>query len=348
MTQLRFLPACLAAPAVLFLASMAHAIQAPEPLPGCGDGPACAHGFECTVVGSSGCAPAACAPDQTCPPPEPCDVTEEYGCTPAHCGADADCASDMVCHAWTESCPVTDCACAPGEKCDCGATTCDPKTVSMCTPRYVLPCQTAADCGAGFTCEEQQDCACAGSGGAEAPAPQKAAPVPPSSGGAPPDTDVAPVPNCQCQSAGLRCVVKDVQCATDAECQAGWLCENTNVSSPAPAQDCAGGDCGATPDPQPSVGHCRPPYYGSRDADDLGQPVAEGTPGTDNGGSTTGSAGSSNGGTVPPKDPNAANGDGEAHESSACQMGPANAERGALSMLVLLGALFGLKRRRSA
>ena len=74
--------------------------------------------------------------------------------------------------------------------------------------------------------------------------------------------------------------------------------------------------------------------------------TAGGDPGTTSG--SSGTSGSSTGnGSVPPAEPNAAAGE-QAHESSACQMGPGSARSGALSVLVLLGALFGLKRRRAA
>jgi hypothetical protein len=60
----------------------------------------------------------------------------------------------------------------------------------------------------------------------------------------------------------------------------------------------------------------------------------------------TGSGGSTAAG-LPPQ-PEATNADDAAsHDSAACQMGHAPASSGALSLLTLLGALFGLSRRRS-
>src|SRR5215217_1028325 len=98
MKSFRFLPATLAAPAVLLLSSFAHAVAAPD-IAGCGTGPTCAFGFECTVVATSGCGPTpTCAPGSSCPEPEPCAEAQEYGCSPAHCQVDAECASGMVCH----------------------------------------------------------------------------------------------------------------------------------------------------------------------------------------------------------------------------------------------------------
>ncbi len=345
MTQLRFVPAAFTASAAFLFSSLSFALQAPEP--GCGKGPACQVGFECAVVGGSGCASAApCAPGSSCPEPEPCTTVEEYGCVPAHCTVDAECAPGMVCHAWPGDCPVTDCACAPDvPDCNCGgASQCDPKTVSMCTPRYVLPCKVDADCGTDFTCEEEiAGCASSGSGGAEAPAPAPGAAPVPDAGGAP-AADPIPVPNCSPQPTGIfHCVAKEIGCNAASDCPAGWVCEQpVNVTTPACPPGAA---CEPAADPPELKSLCRPEYYGVDSSGGLETP----TVGTDKGETTSGSAGSSaTGGPTPqPTDPNAADGDAESHESAACAMGHAPASSGALSLLVMLGALFGLKRRRA-
>ena len=353
MTQLRFVPATFAASAVLLLSSLASAVVAP--LPGCGSGPACAVGFECTVVGGSGCASAPpCAAGQSCPTPEPCVNTVEMGCTPAHCTADAECAAGMVCHTWTEPCAVTDCACAPDvPNCNCGGpTTCQGNTVSMCTPRYLLPCQTANDCGDGFTCEEQMvGCATvSSSGGGSAPNPGSAgaAPTPPD-GAAGAATDPIPMPVDPCgapQPTGVfQCVAKEFTCQTAAQCPAGWSCLTEALPTMAPAPACSGNDCAADPvAPTPTRSVCQPPYYGVNSSAGLETPTASNGTGTGTGtGKGTGTAGTSNGGTPE----SAPAGDASSHESAACQMGHAPASTGALSLLAMLGALFGLKRRRA-
>ncbi|RYZ06487.1 MAG: hypothetical protein EOO73_16065 [Myxococcales bacterium] len=339
MKPFRFLPAAFAAPTVLLLSSFAHALAAPEPSAGCGDGPGCGFGFECSVVATSGCAPTpACAEGASCPEPEPCIETSSYGCTPAHCQVDTDCASDMVCHERTEGCAVTDCACAPGEKCDCGdPAPCETKTISTCTPRYLLPCEAAADCGAGFNCEETQSCGCSGSGGSEVPpsSGSGAAPLPPSEGGAP--ADAAPLPpDCSCEPTGVKqCIPQEIGCENEAGCPAGWTCEAGDVAS-APA--CAGDGCAALPAPMPSTSTCRPPYYGGGVGEDDSGPTTpvrgDDGKGTPNDGSPTSGA------------PEASSGSGEGNESSACQFGPASTSRGAVSLLAVLGALFGVARRR--
>jgi len=111
----------------------------------------------------------ACAPGAECAIPEP--ATVEY-CSPLPCSSDADCASDMVCYSGTQTECVDAPPCASGAECAAPADTgCTTVTVSACVPRYVLPCETASDCGTGFTCEEQEDCACGGSPGIGAGTP---------------------------------------------------------------------------------------------------------------------------------------------------------------------------------
>gem|GEM_PF-6539379 len=117
MTELHFVRAAVAASAVFLFSSFSSA-GAPF-IPTCGSG-ACSSGFDCISVMVSDCASAVpCGSGSSCPEAEPCPTRLEYGCTPARCsvsdigiGYDAQCAPGMVCHTWTEACPVTDCACA--------------------------------------------------------------------------------------------------------------------------------------------------------------------------------------------------------------------------------------------
>jgi hypothetical protein len=67
-----------------------------------------------------------------------------------------------------------------------------------------------------------------------------------------------------------------------------------------------------------------------------------GVPGSDP--APTGNVGS---GDAESGDNKGTDGDGDANESAACQFGRGPASSGALSLLVVLGALIGLKRRRS-
>lgn len=348
MTQLRFIPASFAASAVLLLSSLSSAILAPPP--GCGEGAACAVGFECTVVATSGCASAApCAAGAACSEPEPCLTAQQMGCTPAHCTVDAECAPGMVCHTWTEPCAVADCACPPDAKdCGCGGTTsCQGNTVSMCTPRYLLPCTVAADCGDGFTCDEvMTGCASSGSGGSSTPNAGAAPTPPPGTAGAP--SDVATDPCGAPQPSGVsQCVAKQMVCRTAAQCPAGWSCVSQDVAVGAPA--CTGQDCVAdpapAPAPTPAPSVCQPPYYGVNSSGGLEVPATPTSQGTGTGTPIgKGTAGSSSAGSDAAPE---STGDGAAHESSACQMGRGPASTGVLSLLAMLGALFGLKRRRA-
>jgi len=64
-------------------------------------------------------------------------------------------------------------------------------------------------------------------------------------------------------------------------------------------------------------------------------------PGTVTGTAGTGPSGTPNKGTPEPTT------SAESHDVSACAMGHAPASTGALALLAMLGALFGLKRRRA-
>jgi MYXO-CTERM domain-containing protein len=150
----------------------------------------------------------------------------------------------------------------------------------------------------------------------------------------------------------MQCVAMDVTCQTAAECPAGWTCQAENVATSAAA--CAPGQtCPMLPAPPPPVSKCVPPYYGAQSAGALEVPstptsgTGTGTTGTGKG-TVTGTAGTSgtgtpNGGTPAPGSTSSS----ESHDVAACAMGRAPASSGAFALLAMLGALFGLKRRRS-
>lgn len=211
----------------------------------------------------------------------------------------------------------------------------------MCTPRYLLPCQSAADCGDGFTCEEQMSgCSSPGSNGASDPVPGGADAAPaPAGGSAGVPSEPVPVPACDPQPTGqFQCVVKPLTCNTTAQCPAGWSCEQDVVATePACAPNT---NCAARPAPNPVPARCRPPYYGAVDSGGLETPTSSNGQGT----GTPKDPGGTPGGTPTPEAANA--GDASAHDSAACQMGHAPASSGVISVLALLGALFGLRSRR--
>lgn len=306
----------------------------------------CPKGFTCQVTGASGCTSSACAAGEDCPPPPPCDPQVYKSCEPGPCKVDSDCATGMVCYASTE----TDCsniatpACAPNEKCPPAPdpTPCTTTTVNTCVPKYDLPCQTATDCGDGFTCEHEQSCACSGgsaaadagvatSGGGSGSNPRTPVPAPSGSGSADPapaPTQIPvpdPSPDCTCTtSVTARCEAKSITCTADSTCPSGWTC----VTPPQVTPGCAepahviGFDGGTTvpvcdpPPTTPAVSYCMPPYYS------IGGGVGFGAPGSapQTGSSApTGSAGS-------PTDPGAGNsGDGTATTGSAGSSGAEHA-----------------------
>jgi hypothetical protein len=134
---------------------------------------------------------------------------------------------------------------------DAGATSnCTTTTTHQCTPRWQLPCQTAADCGPGFTCDEQQSCGCSGGGGT----------TPPSGTSTPPPTTQTP-PACACTGTGkFACTVIPTVCNADSECLAGWTCQAITSGT-----TCAVSSNGQqTCDPPPAVvKNCAPPASSS-------------------------------------------------------------------------------------
>ena len=254
------------------LAAAASRASAKEPamLGACG-GTTCAHGFTCQVVPGA-CPLIACRDGETCPP---CTPQDSYVCAPSTCATDADCGADMVCASLDSTqCPVSPpTACGPNMDCSrpvmtdpAGATsTCTTTTYHQCTPRWQLPCQTAADCGAGFTCDEQQSCGCSGGGtvgGGVTPSGSST----PSSGGS-----TQTPPDCTCTGTGTSaCTIIPTVCNTDAECLPGWTCQDlpsvrSCAVSPGGQQTC---------DPPPAiVKNCAPPYSSSSGTAVAGTPT---------------------------------------------------------------------------
>ncbi|HEY6080443.1 MAG TPA: hypothetical protein VIW29_16630 [Polyangiaceae bacterium] len=350
MIQLRLLPG-LASSAVLLLAILGP--RAAWALDECQTSDDCDKGLACTVVSTGACPGApACAPGADCPAPAPCQITEEKACTPAPCMSDLECGDGMVCHASDVGCASAGCACSSDQP-DCGCVAlpppdCAAASVSYCTPKYVLPCQTADDCGMGFDCVQETITTCSGGGGAEptpqpAPSPPADADLPAGSGGssgsgfAKPGAPVPePIdPSCTTEPAGYsHCVAKELTCDATSDCPAGWLCEQQSYPTD---PGCAGEGCSMPappPEPLPPAQRlCRPEYGGGV----LAQDGSVGTPTAPGAGPVP----------VPEKGENSGNGDNDgSHESTACQMGHAPASTGALSLLTVLGALVGLKRRR--
>lgn len=206
----------------------------------CGDS-TCPQGYTCEV------APGACLAI-FCDGPgcAPCDPRPVEYCAPAACSSNADCGEGMLCaeHATTVCEDATSPACAPGERCEVAPDerNCTSETTFSCTPRWQLPCGVDADCGAGFTCEEQETCS--------TPAyPADPGDREPASAASRESFEVT------CEPSGVfACVAEPVECASSADCPADWTCSAVNDTV---CTDAAGGnDCQLAA----RASFCQPPY----------------------------------------------------------------------------------------
>jgi len=173
---------------VLGFAGSASAQQA------CGDS-SCPKGYSCETVPAV-CPTIDCAEGQPC---TPCPTGTVQQCVAEACDSDADCDEHMIC--LTRE--VATCsgqaapACPPGAACDVPAPEppdCTLESYSQCVPRWTLGCATAADCGEGFACIEQESCGCSGSSGGGTPSSGGSTP-PSSGGGSDPKSEPAPLPD---------------------------------------------------------------------------------------------------------------------------------------------------------
>jgi hypothetical protein len=318
----------------------------------CG-GTSCPKNWECKAE------PAPC-PDLACEGGDcpACEGTVDR-CVALPCTSDADCDPAMRCVTEQRS------VCTGGEL-PCGAkdggepecpepepVDCVPETVSACVPAYVLPCDSAAACGEGFTCEAVEECSCSGSGGSGAPPSDgegaDPAPKAPADGGsdefAPSDGGSEPLPpdDCTCVPGDTKhCVPIKAACSEQtaaSDCPSGWSCVDN------PEGVCFSGPegSGCTPADPPQI--CAPPFSdlgGSGRGVDDGESTGGETPvGTPDGGTAppaAGGAGRSNG---------AQEDDAMSSEKGGCSVTrPTGASSGALVGFVLAALGLGLARRR--
>lgn len=323
----------------------------------CGD-QTCPKNYACQSQPAA-CPAIACAKDDAnCTQPA-CSGTVET-CEPLPCASDSDCADGMVCYTSTEQdCPTAP-ACAKDQPCAQPAdTACTTRTVSACVPKYLLPCATDTDCGAGFTCDEEQACGCSGSASSGSSG-AGGTPLPAADGGAgdatPPSSDPpeaadggAPPPDCSCQPSGTKaCNLKTVACSADADCPASFTCGNN------PNGECfadANGNSGCTADPAKI---CLPPYAHTIS---IGPVAKDGGEASGNSGTPTASGSGTQGSSVPPSsDTSGASAASTSPKSDTpasedgggCSMAPAPGSVGTslgFAALALVG-LVGARRRR--
>lgn len=240
----------------------------------CGD-TTCPTGYEC--LSQEGACPAIAIDEgsggaQDLPA---CTPTTQYYCSPLPCTTDADCASGMVCYTYaTTNCATTAVDTAPClDQTNCPEpesvvpANCEDTTTSQCVPQWTLPCTTAADCGDGFTCDEQERCACSGgsTGSASSGSSGEGAVVnsPDVANGGAASTETStnadPIvePTCSCEPTGTySCNPVVTSCTSDADCLSGWTCEASSTSA-----GCAVSSDGQEVCPEPaSEMTCMPPY----------------------------------------------------------------------------------------
>jgi uncharacterized protein (TIGR03382 family) len=240
----------------------------------CGEGQICALtdcAQPCDTDVDPNCEPTDCGTGVTC-----IDIGEP---PPPNCTADADCAEGERCITETfETCVDTGCACPDGDPaCECPPPPpegeCATETFSYCAPPWAAACDADADCGAGFTCELLEVCACSGGGGSEgAPDADPAAP---------------PAEECVCETATEgSCVLERVECESAADCLEGFECVDEGSAGTCSVSEDGTVSCD---EPAASASICVPPAFtngpeaesglvraedaGSDDEDNLGDDV---------------------------------------------------------------------------
>lgn len=329
------------------------AVEQPKPSSECEVDADCASGYSCQVVGASGCAVP--APNE---PSTPC-VSEEFrACVPpppAQCDPaqlSADCSGGDVCVTYTfETCSGGDapaCLCADGTDCECGPEpepqpgSCQSEAVSYCVPPYLAPCSVDLDCGAGFTCEQQEICTSSCAGG-----PPVSDPNGGDDGGEPIDCESSCAPSGQ-----SYCQIVERACDSAADCGAGFVCESFGQTEPGVPGTCEVDEegneiCndGGPVEPPPAESYCLPEGWQTWGAPSGGgsygpdSPIASNQDGEVVGAESARPARQDGSGFPASDDPSA--------DGGGCQVGAAGGSAGGgLSLLALIAGVFGLRRRR--
>lgn len=283
----------------------------------------CPKGFVCEQMPQP-CLAIACV-DDACD--SSCGSSTTTACVRASCEADVDCGADMVCATFeNESCSEDAAPCAVDETCPRVVDTpCTTETVRECTPKWELPCATAADCGEGFTCVESIIQWC--SGGASV--------VDTASGGA---DDSAEPTECGSDPTGeFYCKVVETACTVDGDCPENWTCvANPNGMCWADTDGNSGCD---VPDP---ARLCQPPYsdreyFGGLNLAGEAAGIGSATNGLSDNGVPATSDGTPEAGTEPSSN----------EPQSGCSIGPTLTGPASSASAWLLGllAVLGIRRR---
>jgi len=339
----------------------------------CSEDSDCPKGFTCEVSTAVACPEVACVDGEKCEEAPDCSSEEVHQCVSIDCSADSDCADDMVCETvTTEECSGGG-ASTPGDPGSDGEAdpppdgadpapepepvpvdeSCVTEERNYCVPRYLLPCEAASDCGSGFTCETRDTCACT--------SPGAGAGTPDGDGSTPPDDADLPLPpdaegeaddaedDCGCEAEDSSvgyCELEVTACAVNADCPAGFACQDNPEGSCSNTPD-GGETCVSDPEKI-----CMPPYedlFGGIGIEEDGSGGLEEQPSRGEG-DPTGPADPD-----PPasEDDNAVDADGAAEGDSGsgggCSVGSGSALPSSTwaSLVLMLGAAAMRRRRRA-
>jgi MYXO-CTERM domain-containing protein len=209
----------------------------------------CEAGFVCQVVGGGACPAIDCAEGEKCD--FSCDAVEIMGCVPGPCDSDADCGESQVCYKDSyEECSGGSASSEPcsrdgecPEPLPAEEPVCTTVEWSQCVPRWAAPCEEAADCGPGFTCEAFEECSCVGSaGGSDAACAE---------GEECAEPEPLPEPECTCTPSDVNyCKLVETPCVEDGECGDGLVCADAGGGVAVSCAGSAGGsDDGSEPAP---------------------------------------------------------------------------------------------------
>lgn len=286
------------------------------------------------------------------------------GCVQKACESDADCGGELVCITETwEICAPQLSGAAPCDTDDpeCGAEDegfapeepeCETQSESYCAPKYMAPCELDTDCGEGFTCIEEELCACDSNDvedvalepdfrGEEEGAPKE---EPEEMNREEEDSD------CSCEFTGeMICELDELPCSSDADCTIdGWVCEQSKAPNTCAVDEASGEEvC----EEESSVGQCFPGDWNSGGSMGVDLGVESALSASDDAESSEPSganasasgeagAGSASGGEGSSADPEA---DASSEDEGGCQGAP-RSQGGFL--LLLLCALAALRARR--